>query len=351
MLRRLVSGLCALGLWAVTTSPVAALPSYNIVTASENGSHLRIGQDLARYVAPNAGMNLQALPSAGSIENLKRLRDDPSTTLALVQADVYQAYREQALKGNAEAARIVNPLRVIMPLYNDEIYFVTRADSPLWSVSDIRDQRINIGPLGSGSATTVTTLYRTMFGTPLAPDKVSTLSNEEALVRLVRDKTIDVVVVIAGQPAPLFLGMEKGAEKYFKLLELSDSPAVTAALTLYAKGTIAAESYPAWLKEDKAALSLKTLLVTYERNQADTQESLVRFAKSLCENFSVLQREGHPKWSEVSLRLPALSSGWRYYPHTAQHLRRCRPVVEAPTKRPGSNCVFQDEVLGLCPAS
>lgn len=347
MLRRLVSGLCALGWWAVASS-AAALPSYSIVTASENSSHLRIGQDLSRYAALNAGIQLQALPSAGSIENLKRLRDNPSTLLALVQSDIYQAYREQALKGNAEAARLVNSLRVILPLYNDEIYFVTRSDSPLMSIADIQNQRINIGPLGSGSANTVTTLYRTMFSTQLPRDKVTTLSNEEALVRMVRDKTIDVVVVIAGQPAPLFLGMEKGAEKYFKLLELADSPAVTAALTIYPKVTIAAQSYPNWLKEDKAALSLKTLLVTYERNQPDTQEALVKLAKSLCENFPLLQREGHPKWGEVSLRLPALTSGWRYYPHTAQYLRRCPAVAEPLTKRPDSNCAFQDEVLGLC---
>ena len=166
---------------------------------------------------------------------------------------------------------------------------------------------------------------------------------------MARDKTIDVVVVVAGQPAPLFLGMEPGAEKYFKLLELADSPAATAALTAYDAGVIRAASYPAWLQEDIATLSVKTLLVTYEDQRADTQRMLVQFAKSLCKNFSTLQNEGHPKWQDVSLVLPKLSIGWRYYAPTVPHLGHCN-AGGPPIKRIGAKCPFQDEVLGLCPS-
>ncbi len=62
---------------------------------------------------------------------------------------------------------MIRPLRVIMPLYNEEIYFVVRADSPLQYVHDIRGARINTGPIGSGTALTTTTLYRSMFGEPI----------------------------------------------------------------------------------------------------------------------------------------------------------------------------------------
>ena len=36
-------------------------------------------------------------------------------------------------------ATIIRPLRVIVPLYNEEIYFIVRADSPLNFVHEIRD--------------------------------------------------------------------------------------------------------------------------------------------------------------------------------------------------------------------
>jgi hypothetical protein len=331
----------------------AAGLQHNIVTGTENATYFRIGSDLATHVAPEAGIELRVLPSKGSVENIKRLRDEPGTKLALIQVDVYEAYKDLAASGNREALRIIAPLRVVLPLYSSELHMVVRADSPLRSVSEIRDQRINIGPLGSGNAMAAATLYRMMFNSLMAEDKVSTMSNEDALIALVKDKSVDVVIVAAGQPAALFLGMEPGAEKYFRLLKLDDTPATTAALDTYTKSTIRASSYPAWLSEDHPALAVKALLVTYDYNLPETRSALARFAKSLCKNFGTLQSQGHAKWREVSLSLPPLGPGWRYYPPTEEQLRRCTSrgtsvTVSKPMKRPYSSCALRDQVLGLC---
>ena len=100
---------------AATTASI----EYKIVTASERGTYIQIGRDLARFVAPAAGIKLDVLPSAGSAENVRRLRYEPGVKLAMVQSDVYQAFLDQAAEGNAEAADLIRPLRVIMPLYNE----------------------------------------------------------------------------------------------------------------------------------------------------------------------------------------------------------------------------------------
>ena len=176
--------------------------------------------------------------------------------------------------------------------------------------------------MGNGTAMTAMTLYRMMFDRPISDDKISTLSNEEALIALVRDKMIDVVIVVAGQPVQLFLGIEPGAEKYFSLLKFDDTPATTAALGTYTKSTIRASSYPAWLTEDQPTLAVKTLLVTYNYNLPQPHSALVRFAKSFCENFPILQSEGHTKRREVSLSLPPLGPGWSYYAPIEEQLGR-----------------------------
>jgi TRAP transporter TAXI family solute receptor len=356
MLKWVSAGLIAL--LTVASGHAAARLQYNIVTGSENGTYLRVGNDLVTHVAPQAGMELLALPSKGSVENIKRLRDEPGTKLALIQADVYQAYKDLATKGNAEASRIIKRQRVVLPMYNEEIYMVVRADSPLRSIGEIRDQRINIGSIGSGTAMTAMTLYRMIFDQPIPDDKISTLSNEEALIALVKEKTIDVVIVVAGQPATLFLGMEPGVEKYFRLLKLDDTPNTTVALGTYpyTTSTIRASSYPAWLTEDQPTFAVQTLLVTYKHGLAQTRDDLVRFAKSLCENFPALQSEGHPKWREVSLSLPPPGPGWSYYTPTFAQLERCTspaPAIAppAPVKRQRSKCGLQIEVLGLCPGT
>jgi TRAP-type uncharacterized transport system substrate-binding protein len=146
----------------------AAPPSaYKIVTASERGTYIQIGRDLAKFVAPAANVQLEVLPSAGSAENVQRLRFEPGVKFALVQSDVYQAFIDLADAGNAEAGEMIRPLRVIMPLYNEEIYFIVRSNSPLNFVHEIKDAKINVGPLRSGTAMSATTIYRQLFGTTL----------------------------------------------------------------------------------------------------------------------------------------------------------------------------------------
>ena len=157
------------------------------MTASARGTYIQIGRDIASIVAPSADIELDVLPSAGSAENVRRLRYEPGVKFAIVQSDVYQAFLDQAAGGNAEANKIIRPLRVIMPLYNEEIYFIVRADSNLNYIHEIKGARINAGELGSGTALTTTTLYRLMFNEPIAEANASFLSNEDALVKLITD--------------------------------------------------------------------------------------------------------------------------------------------------------------------
>jgi TRAP transporter TAXI family solute receptor len=338
--------LWAMLLWFSTGSCAAwARPAFNIVTGPEKATFVQIGNDLSKYVASPANIDLTVLNSNGAVDNIRRLRDEPGTRLAFVQSDVYQAFKAMAAGGNKEAARVIAPLRVIVPLYDADLHFVVRADSPLNSIQDIRDQRINIGPLGSGSALSSSTLYRLMFGADALDKNITTLSHEDALVRLVKEKDIDVVAVVSGQPVPIFLGMEPGVEKYFKLLRLDErDPTFERIASTYDKATLKAASYPGWLGADVPSLSVRTFLVTYDYDLQATKNSLVRFAKSLCDNFGVLQKEGHPKWRQIGLQLPALNDGWQYYPPTQQEIGRCRKFKQKPAR----SCSLQEKVSGLC---
>jgi TRAP transporter TAXI family solute receptor len=324
---------------------LAAGAQYKIVTASEKGTYIVIGRDLATYVAAPAGIELESLPSAGSAENIRRLRFEAGVKFALVQSDVYQAFLDQAAAGNASAGTMIRPLRVILPLYNEEINFIVRADSPMNFVHEIKDARINTGPIGSGTALTTTTLYRLMFNAPLPEAKASFLSNEDALLKLITDKSVDVVAIVDGQPAKLFTDMKPEVRQFIKMLKVDPNhPATQAALKTYFNATLRADSYPNLLNEDLAALAVKAYLVTYDYNVQDTRANLARFARSLCQNFATLQAQGHPKWKEVDIAMPELGAGWSYYPQTAQELQRC---IEGRPK-PKPKCTLENTVLGLC---
>ena len=326
-----------------------AVAEYKIVTASERGTYIQIGRDLARYVAPRADIELDVLPSAGSAENVRRLRYEPGVKLAMVQSDVYQAFLDQAAAGNVEAGEIIRPLRVITPLYNEEIYFIVRADSPLEYVHQIRGTRINTGPIGSGTALTTTTLYRLMFGESIPDGNASFMSNEEALAKLVTDKSVEVVAVIAGQPAKLLVDMKPESRQYIKLLKFDRNHATSAAaLRTYFPTMVRADLHPNLLNEDIPALAVRAYLVTYDFNLGDTREHLARLVRELCQSIAVLQTDGHPKWREVQLSMPELGRGWQYYRTTATEIRKCMAAKAAPPKPPKRACSQQERVLALC---
>lgn len=344
MKKRLAVGAAVLA-WAAVA---AAQPApYKMVTASERGTYIQIGRDIAKLVAPASEIELEVLPSAGSAENVQRLRYEPGVRLALVQSDVYQAFLDQADNGNADAGAMIKPLRVIMPLYNEEIYFMTRADAPFHFVHDIRDARINVGPLRSGTAMSATTIYKQLFGTAMPEARTSYLPNEEALVKLVVDKSVDVVVVVAGQPAKLLVDMKPEARKLVKLLKFDPAnPLGAQALKTYFPATVRAANYPNLLAEDVPAVAVKAFLVTYDYRTAGSVQRLASLARSLCENFARLQAEGHPKWREVQLALPALGRGWAYYRPMERELRSC--IAKSEAARAVPVCNQDTRILGLC---
>ena len=341
-------------LLCVTTGAFAAV-DYKIVTASERGTYIKIGRDLAELVAPSADIRLDAVSSTGSAENVRRLRHETGVKLALVQSDVYQSYIDMANAGNAGAGVLIRPLRVIMPLYNEEIYFVVRADSERNFIHEIKNAKINAGELGSGTALTSATLYRLMFGEPMMDANASYLSNEEALAKLVTDKTLDVVAVVAGQPAKLLADMKPESRQLIKLLKFDPSHVSSKdVLKTYFQANVKASNYPNLLTSDLTSLAVKAFLVTYDFQLKDTETHLRQMARSLCQNFSALQEKGHPKWREVSLALPDLGRGWFYYGPTTRELRAC--IAAAPksgtpvkTTRPARTCSQQERILGFCP--
>ena len=347
----------ALNLYSGTA---VAAAEYKIVTAHEKGTYFSIGVDLARFVAADADIKLEVLATAGSAANIKHVRYDPGVKLAVVQADVYQAFLDRAAAGNSEAGTFIRPLRVILPLFKTEIHYIVRADSPFNYVHDIRNAKINGGVAGSGAALITHILYRMMFGGPIPEANASRLSNEEALVKLVNDKSVDVVVVADGQPAPLIANMKPEAQKYIKLLKFDPNhPSSKLPLTVYSQSVVNASSYPNLLQESFTTISVGTFLVTYDFNLEDTISHLSKFGRSLCQNFSILQAQGHPKWKEVSLSLPKLGPGWIYYAPTTREIRSClakpattRPkgstVPTGPTKPAAKPCSAEEKILGFC---
>ena len=342
---RTLLGIATAALLLVPAAAQAAA-EFKIATADKRGTYFAIGADLAKFVAPGADISLEVMPTDGSAANIRHLRFDAGVKFAIVQADVYQAFVDRG-GANRDAARIIGPLRVILPLYNTEIHYIARADSPLNYLHDLKDAKINGGLVGSGAAFITHTLYRMMFNSAMPEANASYMPNDEALIKLITDKSIDVAVVAAGQPAPIIANMKPEAQKYIKLLKFDPShPASRSALSIYAPATVHAKSYPNLLASDFTTISVGAFLVTYDYNLQTTVDYLVRFSRSLCQNFATLQAKGHPKWREVDLTLPALNKGWTYYPPTSREIRNC--LADRAKAGRAKACSAEERILGFC---
>jgi uncharacterized protein len=141
--------------------------------------------------------------------------------------------------------------------------------------------------------------------------------------------------------------MKPEARGLIKLLKLdAANPASRAALKTYFASTVRSASYPNLLAEDVNTLAVKAYLVTYDYTRSDTQLSMSRFGRSLCENFSTLQAQGHPKWKEVALEMPQLGQGWTYFGPTTRELGRC--IAQLAKVPPPRRCTTEQKILGLC---
>lgn len=290
-----------------------------VVAGSEHSMGAQIVRDIGKTIAQPANIAFDLHYSSGSTDSLLRLKDGSGLQFALLQADLADAFLGAAARGSAEAGKLIAPARVIAPLYDEEIIFVVRSDSPLNFVHDIVNARINLGPSLGGSALTVSNLYRLMFGKALPEQQSSFHPHQEALADLT-EKTVDVVAFVASRPAQLLAEMKPAARRFVKLLKFDPRHASAAAVTrVYSATRIPAATYPNLLTADLPALAVNIYLVRYGSN--DALEA--RFGSAWCHYLPKLRAKGHSAIRDLKPVPPALAPGWQYAPAFAQKLVGC----------------------------
>jgi TRAP-type uncharacterized transport system substrate-binding protein len=319
-LRRLLA-LSALACSAALAKP----PHEHILAGAQQSTDAGAADDLVDLVARPANVPIAAVASAGAVENVRRLASEPGARLAIVEADVYGAFVEHARAGDPAARAAVDRLRVFMPLFDEELHFVVRADSPLRYVHEIAGQHINVGPMGSGGAFTATRLYARMFSHALPAADASFMPDEEALTHLTGDRSVDVVAIVGGQPLPLLTGMSPQDGRSIRLLAVDPEAAETRAVAgAYAQTSIRRESYPDWLDQDVPALAVGTLLMTRDFRTPRIRSQLAVLAHAICRGRDRLRAKGHPKWREASFSALVLPAGWHYDATARQAFADCR---------------------------
>lgn len=269
----------------------APWPTLELRVESDGPITARLPTELARALAADAALPLDVRAGPGGLAALQA--GDGPARLAIVRYDALQA----AASGGPQRA-----LAVVAPLYTEEIHLVVRADSPLRFIHEIKAQRINVGTADGGLALTAGNLYRRMFGAPIPKTADAALDTADALQRLVAGKTLDVVVLVAPQPAEALAALPPEARSAVRLLRLApDHPASRKALQAYLPATVQGPGNAA-----TPTLAAMAFLITTGMQDAASSDAVTRFTRALCNSLPGLQARGDAKWREVrpGLQLP-----------------------------------------------
>ena len=155
----------AAAIWLTLHFVRPAPPSTITISAGPEGSSFALLAQRYRTILARSGITLRIRPSAGSLQNLERMRArDSHVNIALVQAGIGPG----AAAGRAGAAHLVS----LGTMFYQPLAIFYRAAKPLSRLSQLWGKRIAIGKRGSGTRALALALLAANDITPTAPTRL-----------------------------------------------------------------------------------------------------------------------------------------------------------------------------------
>ena len=252
-----------------------------LMTGSEQGTYYQIGQETSK-ATDRTGIHLQVLPSQGSWENIVALYNG-DTEFAILQVDAFMQAAKNLYRNTA--VKIDEEIRVVMPLYREEIHVIKALGRELDFVNQ-ESFLVGCGKENSGSCLTAAVL-EDVYGKQF---KYLWSDYETAFANLKRG-ALDLVIITAGKPYPLLVEQSG--------LEIVSLPRFEKVTEFYSRAKLGPQDYP-WMEGEVDTYSVRSVLATMiqeEEGLANDLVGSVHFALRV--NEAELKKSGHSKWDEV----------------------------------------------------
>jgi TRAP-type uncharacterized transport system substrate-binding protein len=228
--------------------------------------------------------------TSGAAYNFEQLAD-PKTPfkIALMQMDYLYFMQGMDHQNNTNKT---NDIKVLMPLANEEIHFVTKQSSGLNKLSDLDSS--SIVAIGSKNQGTYATSSFIKDRSEIYWSSRN-IHFDQALKDLFLDK-IDAFVFVGSAPVVKLNIDPRGLRSPLNLLELDD---FNDWAKNYDRDTIYTTDYK-WLDKDVPTYSVRTVIIVNESKLTnDDREALQKMMNGIKNNYDKLVKEGHPKWKDV----------------------------------------------------
>lgn len=182
----------------VTVGPAKAAQDILVGGGSVTGVYYQVALHLCNLVNRHAGDNYNCVgrPALGSVFNIN------AVTRGLLDFGVAQSdVNWQAYTGNADwDGSPVQALRSVFSMHPETVLLVTRADTGITSVADLKGKRVNIGNPGSGQRGNAEDVLRLYNIDPNSDIQAEGLQQHDASRALV-DQKLDAFFYTVGNPS------------------------------------------------------------------------------------------------------------------------------------------------------
>lgn len=256
---------------------------FGIATGGTGGTYYPLGGMLAQLISNKATVNGKKVSataeSAGASVGNAKLLGNNDIESAFVAADILDA----AYNGRAQFENNGLPqLRALAALYPETVQLITRANSDINSIADLKGKSISSGSPGSGQYQLLTDLLE-INGLKRSDVKEDSSSFTQAVDKI-KDGNLDATLITAGVPTAAVTDFAQAHD--LKIVPLS-GPSIDKlreTQPYYAKVTLPANTY----KGQTEPVDTIAVLAVWATNDKLSDEAAYEVTKALFENLDVM---------------------------------------------------------------
>jgi TRAP transporter TAXI family solute receptor len=302
----------SVALGTASTTAQAAKEPIVIAGGSEAGIYYQVALDVCKLVNEELGSHGYACkgqPAHGSVTNIKAMKRG-WLDFAVIQSDQHW----QAYNGKREwKDQPVTGLRSLFSIHPETVMLVTRADSGITLVTDLRGKRVNIGNEGSGQRENAEDVLR-IYGIDMQDISTRELEAHEA-IRALRKGKIDAFFYTVGNPWPGGVALAKRTK--IRMIPIN-TPDVEKLVDVhpYSVYTVIPSGIYEGVDTDVPTYAVKATLVTSEKVPEEVVYNVVKTVFDNLDRFRTM----HPAFATLqpqdmlqALSAPLHPGAVRYY--------------------------------------
>lgn len=269
---------------------------FGIATGGTGGTYYPLGGMLAQLISNKAtvdGKKISATAEAAgaSVANAKLLGNKDIES-AFVAADILDA--AYAGKGQFQGAPIKN-LRALGALYPETVQLITRADSGISSVKDLKGKSISSGAPGSGQYQLLTDLLK-VYGMSRSDIKED-LSSFTQAVDKIKDGNLHATLITAGVPTAAVTDFAQSHALKVIPLAGPEIAELQKQQPFYANVQLPANTY----KGQAEAVNTLAVMAVWTAHDAVPENVAYEVTKALYENVAIMGQV-HVQGKNISLQ-------------------------------------------------